>query len=166
MRTTFARPESKKRPVRAPKIPLSDAPRVRARKPVSRWVDETLAEGAEGLPEWKDLATGNERAIVRNERTRTPSFLAEVSTIRFALVIVALGVSLGLYVRHVYATQEMLSRLEAARKEQMRLSLRINRLNGVLDQMTSPAAIYERARGLGLEEDILYGPAIRWQTAD
>jgi hypothetical protein len=42
----------------------------------------------------------------------------------------------------------------------------VNRFHGVLDQMTGPAAIYERARALGLEEDIMYGPAITWQQPE
>ncbi|MEZ4699769.1 MAG: hypothetical protein R2834_05530 [Rhodothermales bacterium] len=127
-------------------------------------MSDTIADRVDTLPGWKDLSVGNERTLPRN--ARADAFLAQVSTVRFALVILVMGLTLGLYVRHVYATQETLSRLEQAKKEHMRLNLKVNRLHGVLDQMTGPQNIYERARALGLEEDIMYGPAIVWRQPD
>jgi hypothetical protein len=125
-----------------------------------------MADGVDALPGWSDLAVGNERVPPRNVRAGAQSFLGQVSTVRFALVIVAIGLALSLYVSHVYATQDVLSRVERAKKEKLRLELKVNRFHGVLDQMTGPAAIYERARALGLEEDIMYGPAITWQQPE
>jgi len=139
---------------------------VRSRQPVSQWIADSMADGVDTLPGWSDLAVGNERMLPRNAHSGANSFLGQVSTVHFALVIVGIGLALGLYVRHVYATQEVLSMVERAKKEQLRLELKVNRFHGVLDQMTGPAAIYERARALGLEEDIMYGPAITWQQPE
>lgn len=162
--TTHIRPERRKRPARTPLIQAP--PQVRSRQPVSQWIAESMADGVDTLPGWSDLAVGNERTVPLPVYAGAQSFLGQVSTFRFALVIVAIGLALGLYVQHVYATQEVLSMVERARKEQLRLELKVNRLHGVLDQMMGPAAIYERARALGLEEDIMYGPAITWQQPE
>lgn len=74
------------------------------------------------------------------------------------LVIAAL---FTLYVGHVHATQALLADLEGARRDNLRLHLKHNRLKGEFDRATGPAVIYERARALGLEEGVAYGPTIR-----
>ncbi len=56
------------------------------------------------------------------------------------------------------------SMLEQAKKENLQLSLKVNRLKGTYDQLTSPSVIFARARALGLEEDIAFEKSIVWQA--
>jgi cell division protein FtsL len=114
---------------------------------------------ASKLPSWGDLARGkNERAPAKPQGA---GFMAQVSTVRFALLILALAASFTLYVGHVHATQEVLAEVQQAQKENLRLHLKYNRLKGAFDQATSPAVIYQHARDLGLEEGLVNGPVIR-----
>lgn len=107
------------------------------------------------LPTWKDLS-------------RRPSasdgyasgFLERVSTVRFALILLALAAAFTLYVGHVHATQDLLARLQEARHTQQVLHLKHNRLKGAFDRATGPTVIHERARALGLEQRLAYGPSI------
>jgi len=108
------------------------------------------------LPEWSDLESGNR---YRSGPT-DGSFLQRVSTVRFALVVVVLAGAFTLYVGHVHATQDLLSRVQEARTENQRLHLKHNRLQGAYDRKTRPDVIYERARDLGLEASTTYGPPI------
>lgn len=128
------------------------------------------------LPGWRDL----ERDGTRNRRTSRDaseprarpgsprpsaqasdnSFLERVSTLRFTLLILGVAALFTLYVGHVHATQRLLADLQEAKSTQHVLRLKHNRLKGAFDQKTGPAVIYERARALGLEENVTYGPNI------
>ncbi|QXD17083.1 cell division protein FtsL, partial [Rhodocaloribacter litoris] len=108
------------------------------------------------LPTWDDLAGGNGPAAAAGRR---PAF-DSVSTLRFALFLLVLALAVTLYVGHVHASQEVLTEVQRLRRENLDLHLKYNRLKGEYDQMTSPARIYERARGLGLVEDVTYGGTI------
>ncbi|MFB6271326.1 MAG: hypothetical protein ABEL51_00380 [Salinibacter sp.] len=108
------------------------------------------------LPGWADLeTTGNRR---RAEADGT--FLERVSTVRFALVILALAGAFTLWVGHVHATTDLYSRLQQARRENQQLHLKHDRLEGAYDRRTGPSVIYERARELGLRESVTYGRPI------
>lgn len=104
------------------------------------------------LPGWKEISN--------NRRARTEGFLERVSTVRFALVILALAAVFTLYVGHVHATQDLLVRVQEARQTNQALHLKHNRLKGAFDRATGPSVVHERARALGLEESLEYGPTI------
>lgn len=117
------------------------------------------------LPGWREL--NDDRS--ENRRTAAPrassrssdgSFLERMSTVRFTLLILVLAALFTLYVGHVHATQRLLADLQEARATQHVLRLQHNRLKGAYDQKTGPSVIYERARALGLEEGVSYGPTI------
>lgn len=107
------------------------------------------------LPDWSDLESGN-----RYRTDEGPSFLQRVSTIRFAFLVLVLAGGFTLYVGHVHATGELLTRVQEARVENQRLHLKRNRLQGAYDRKTRPDVIYERARELGLEASTSYGPTV------
>jgi hypothetical protein len=50
--------------------------------------------------------------------------------------------------------------MQQAKKENLRLHLKLNRLRGDFDRATGPAVVYQRAKEIGLEEGIAYGPTI------
>jgi cell division protein FtsB len=83
-----------------------------------------------------------------------------VSTVRFALVVLLLAGAFTLYVGHVHATTDVLDQLQEARSENQRLHLKRNRLKGAYDRKTSPKVIHERAREMGMEASVTYGPPI------
>lgn len=113
----------------------------------------TREEREGSLPGWSDLAgTGS--------RSQEGGFLARLSTVRFALVVLAIAGACALYVGHVHATQRLLSQVEAARQENRRLHLKQRRLQSAFDEATAPSVIYRRAKALGLEEGLPDGPTI------
>ncbi len=116
------------------------------------------ASGTVKLPGWDALAAG----AVEPEAgaARTAGLFDRVSTGRFALLVLAFAAAVLLYVGHVQATQATLGELQSLRRDNLRLHLKYNRLKGEFDHATGPTVIYERARALGLEEGIVYGPAI------
>ncbi len=111
----------------------------------------------DALPEWKDLTGANKR---KARRDRGHPALEQVSTTRFAALIVAVAVLITLYVGHVHATQDLLAQVQQQRQENLRLHLKHNRLKGEFDRMVGPAVIYNRARVLGLVEEPSFGPPI------
>jgi hypothetical protein len=109
------------------------------------------------FPNWRDLATSNERVP---SRSRLSTHIDNVSTVRFGLLLLAVALVFTLYVGHVYATQDALADVQRARRENLQLHLRLNQLKGDFDRATGPAVVYLRARATGLEEGIEYGPTI------
>lgn len=93
-------------------------------------------------------------------RPRRVSSLDAVSTLRFALLVLAVATAFTFYVGHVHDMQELLVDLQYEQRENLRLHLKYNRLKGDFDRATGPAIIYERARAMGLQEGIEYGPTI------
>ena len=142
-------PKSKRKST-APKA--TKVPRAPRKQPI------VLSTPRNALPGWHDLASGETER--HRMRTRHVSFLETISTTRFGLLILAVALVFTAYVGHVHATQDLLLDLQRAKKENLRLHLRHNRLKGVFDQATGPAVIYGRAKELGLEEGITYGPTI------
>lgn len=112
------------------------------------------------LPGWGDLAPE------KNKRTTKSSgnFFERISTVRFALLILVLAAVFTLYVGHVHATQDLLAKLQEARRVNQSLHLKHNRLKGAFDRATGPAVIHERAQELGLRESLTYGPSIEVDT--
>lgn len=106
------------------------------------------------LPNWGDLS-----GPADGER-QGGDFLAGLSTLRFALAVLAIAGACALYVGHVHATQALLSKVERARAENQRLHLKKNRLQSAFDEATAPAVIYRRAEELGLKGGLSRGPTI------
>ena len=113
---------------------------------------------AEKLPTWRELP-----AVVNGSRAKVkgPALVDTVTTRQFVAVILVIAAAFTLYVGHVQATQDLLSEVQHARRENLRLHLKYNRLKGEFDYATSPAVVYERAKALGLEEGYSYGATIR-----
>ncbi len=110
------------------------------------------------LPNWRDLATSNERAP---SRSRLGTHIDQVSTVRFGLLLLVIAAVFTFYISQVYATQDMLVELQQARRANLQLHLRHNQLKADYDRATGPAVVYQRARAAGLVEGIDYAPTIR-----
>lgn len=109
------------------------------------------------LPSWADLEPSTNR---RRSAASEDSFLEHVSTGRFALLILAIAGLFTLYVGHVHATTDVYNQLQEAQAENQRLHLKHNRLKGAYQRRTGPSVIYDRARELGLQESVTYGPPV------
>lgn len=123
-------------------------------------VSGASAEGWErhgtALPSWTDL----EPSQNRRRNTSSGAFLENISTLRFSLLILAIGAVFTLYVGHVHATTDLYNQLQQAREENQRLHLKHNRLQGEFDRRVGPSVIYRRAHELGLRGSVTYGPPI------
>jgi cell division protein FtsL len=117
----------------------------------------TWSRHGTALPDWADLENPTNR---RRPDSSDGSFLERVSTVRFALVVLLLAGAFTLYVGHVHATRSVLSEVQELRTENKRLHLKRNRLKGKFARKTSPSVIYERARELGLQASVNYGPPV------
>ncbi|MFN3597333.1 MAG: hypothetical protein ACK41D_08690 [Rubricoccaceae bacterium] len=109
------------------------------------------------LPAWSDLGGNGTAAATRPPRTRA---LDLVPSLRTGVVLLVLAVLATLFVGHGYATRALLAEAQQLRRENLTLQLTNQRLRGAVDQMTGPGAVIERARALGLEEGIAYGPVV------
>ena len=109
------------------------------------------------LPGWTDLEPPTNR---RRSDPSDDTFLERISTVRFAAVVLLLAGAFTLYVGHVHATKNLLGEVQTLRGENQRLHLKRNRLQGEFARKTSPSVIYERARELGLQESVTYGPPV------
>ena len=110
------------------------------------------------LPSWSDLEPKTNRR--RDERDDDGSFLENVSTVRFGLVLLLIAALFTLYVGHVHATQQLLMDVQEARQMNHKLHLKHNRLKGEFDHATGPSVIYDRARELGLREAVPTGRTV------
>jgi hypothetical protein len=110
------------------------------------------------LPNWSDLDPKRNQSLKDDEGDG--SFLQRVSTVRFALGVLAVAALFTLYVGHVHATQQLLSEVQQARSANQTLHLKHNRLKGAYDRKTGPSVIYERARELGLRERLPRSPVL------
>ena len=118
--------------------------------PSSRWQRHGTA-----LPSWSDLEP--KRNQIRKEPDDDGSFLENVSTVRFGLLVLVLAALFTLYVGHVHAPQQVLRAVQGAQQLNPSPHLKHNRLKGAFDQATGPSVIYDRARGLGLREAVPTG---------
>jgi hypothetical protein len=119
--------------------------------------DSNWSRHGTALPGWTDLEPPTNRR--RSDRS-DDTFLERISTVRFAAVVLLLAGAFTLYVGHVHATKDLLGEVQTLRSENQRLHLKRNRLQGEFARKTSPSVIYERARALGLQESVTYGPPI------
>lgn len=129
-------------------------PRSRGRSRKRRQKRSRRQRKSRALPSWSDLSGTEKRPLLG------AGFLAGLSTMRFALVVLAVAGACALYVGHVHATQALLSSLEQARAENQRLHLKKSRLQSAFNEATAPSVIYRRAEELGLEEGLSRGPTI------
>lgn len=113
---------------------------------------------ADALPGWRDLTKSNKR---EERRPRAVTSIDNVSTLRFGMVLLALATVFTLYIGHVHATQDVLAEVQRARRANLQLHLELNHLKGDFDRATGPSIVYQRARAMGLEEGIAYGPTIQ-----
>ncbi|NNF59661.1 MAG: hypothetical protein HKN04_15605 [Rhodothermaceae bacterium] len=118
-----------------------------------------------GLPGWGDLGSKTRkksatRKIKAAKTLRRARFLDAAPSLRFGVWTMIACIAVTLYVGHVYATQATLAALQQAERENLRLHLTHERLQGAYDRMTGPQAVMGRARALGLDEGIAYGPVI------
>ncbi len=167
-RSRKRKPQSRKRPATSRRKVSRPAPQAPS---IADWI--SLGVGAETatLPGWSDLDTSkgkrkNKRNRVNSVRKQVNSLFAEVSTRQFAIMLMIAALSLGFYVSHVFATQDTLSVLEQQRRDNLRLELQYNQLKGQLDKEIGPNMIYRRAKELGLEEGLAFGPTIQWKMED
>lgn len=83
-----------------------------------------------------------------------------ISTLQFVAYVLLVVVGATLYVGHVHASEALITEVQQIRNENLRLTLRLNRLKGDFDRMTGPSVIIERAKKLGLKEGFAYGATI------
>lgn len=154
----------------------ASAPR---RRPTAR---QTAAKARTGtaLPGWSDLPaskpsrlTGGAKrakagakkaskvAAKKARQARRVRPLDAVPSLRFGLTTLLVCVVITLFLAHAYATRATLDALQEARRDNERLRLTHQRLQGDVDRMTGPRAVLGRAASLGLEEGVAYGPTIR-----
>lgn len=148
-RTSSRKASARKRPRRSG---LARSKRALA----TRWGGTRRAE--EKLPGWSDLASP--------KRSKGEGYLEQVSTVRFAGLLLLMAVAFTLYVGHVHATQALVVRLHEAQQDNQQLHLKLGRLRGEFDRAVGPRVIYERASALGLEEGVAYAPTITLDKAD
>lgn len=121
----------------------------------SGWAWRARPERAD-LPGWSEV-DGKGPTL---KQPQAGTFLQRMSMKRFGVLLLFVAAGFTAYIGHVYATQELAVELQRAQRENMRLHLKHNQLKGVFDQRTGPAVIHDRARSLGLEEGIAFGPTI------
>lgn len=133
--------------------------------------------GVDVLPGWSELSqlgapskanstsrakAGTKKAAQSAAQKRYGSRpLDAVPSLRTGLFTLLAFVAMTLFVSHVYATQAVLADLQDARRENERLRLTHQRLQGEFDRMTGPDAILHRAATIGLEEGVAYGQPIQ-----
>lgn len=162
---TQAPPKPPKKKAAARRVPSASTPQ-KARRGT-----------ATTLPGWTDLGpvepgrvaarAGRAKAGARQaskmaaDKVRRARPLDVVPSLRFGLLTLLACVALTLFVSHVYATRATLADLQDARRENERVRLTNQRLQGDVDRMTGPSVIMSQAAALGLEEGAAYGPSIR-----
>ena len=121
---------------------------------------------ANGFPGWKELDGGRtKKTSAKRKASKTASSarlrrLDAVPSLKTGLLVFLGFVAVVLFVSHVYGTQATLDALQDARRDNERLRLTHQRLQGDVDRMTGPEAVMPRAASLGLEESVAYGPTI------
>lgn len=121
----------------------------RASRPAPR-----VASGT--LPGWGEI--GMTAVPVREGRMER--FAKRLPARRFYLALFVLLLVVVAYVGHIYATKQLYRSVQTLSAENLKLHLKHNRLRGELDAATAPSVVVARARALGLEEGMTYGPVI------
>ena len=110
------------------------------------------------LPGWHELSGSDSGSARKNQ---LGGLFATVSTLRAALVIIAVAAVVLLYVGHVYATSSLLAEVDALRRQNLELHLERNQAKAAFDRASSPARIAARARALGLVETVPAGTPLQ-----
>lgn len=145
VRTSPAKPSGAKRAASK----TSSTPRRASTRPAPR-----VASGT--LPGWGEI--GMTAVPVRDSRMERLS--ARLPAQRFYLGLLVLLCAVVGYVGHVYATKQLYRSVQTLSAQNLQLHLKHNRLRGELDAATAPSVVVGRARALGLEEGMAYGPTI------
>jgi hypothetical protein len=135
--------------------------RLDAGKPRAMGVAVPRRSLSERLPSWKELSS-----TVEKQGRKGQGFVESITTRRFVLLILVIAAAFTLYIRHVQVTQDLLTEVQRARRENLQLHLKYNRLKGEFDYATSPSVVYERAGALGFEEGYRYETTIRLNTPE
>ena len=136
--------------------------RASARTTLPSWSDLPATPPSKLAGRAKRASAGAKKASANAaKKVRKARPLDAVPSLRFGLVTLAACVVLTLFLSHAYATRATLDALQDARRENERLRLTHQRLQGDVDRMTGPRAVLGRAAALGLEEGVAYGPTIR-----
>ena len=129
---------------------------------MAAFISQGVSVDVDVLPEWKDLVPKNRKfRSATAVRKKVDTIFDKISTAQFAAVLLISALAIGLYVRHVFATQDTLSQLELLRRENLQLQLQHNQLKGAVDHDLSPNLIYRRAKELGLEPGAEFATPIR-----
>lgn len=156
---TATRPKPRTTPRRRPGSSTTAATKNRRKAAATR---QSTSVPATGLPGWSDLGAKAPKASGKKARSKGRArFLDAAPSLRFGIYTFLACIAVTLYVGHVYATQATLAELQSVRRDNLRLHLTHERLQGAYDRMTGPDQILDRAAALGLEEGIAYGPVIR-----
>ncbi|WP_420455821.1 hypothetical protein [Rubrivirga sp.] len=155
---------------------MSSTPTTTSKRPPKRRAS-AKARASVALPGWADLpasppsklagtatrakAGAKKAGTQAAKKVRRARPLDAVPSLRFGLTTLLVCVVITLFLGHAYATRATLDALQEARRENERLRLTHQRLQGDVDRMTGPSAVLGRAAGLGLEEGVAYGPTIR-----
>ncbi len=115
---------------------------------------------AEAPADWGTLGG---TPVARREG-RVSQTLMGISTLNFVLLVVAASILFTAYVGHVSATHNLLTQVQEAKRDNLSLHLRHNRLKAAFDAATSPTVILPRAHALGLEEGMGYGASLTIDT--
>ena len=121
-------------------------------------------EDVYSLPGWEDV---NARPRQKKNRKNPPKSASknrpsveQISTRTFALYTFIAVILLGLYVSHVFATQQTLENLEQLERENLRLTLEYDQKNARFKNHISPDEVYRRAQELGLQAGTDFGPPV------
>ncbi len=101
---------------------------------------------------------------VARREGRVSQTLMGISTRYFVLLVFGVSVLFTGWVGHVSSTHDLLTQLQEAKRSNLTLHLRHNRLKAAFDAATSPTVILPRAQALGLEEGLGYGVPITIDT--
>ena len=163
-------------------MPSTKTSTTRTKAPVTRRTPTSRQAAAKSrtgvaLPGWADLpvsppsklAGGAKRAKAgakkasqeAAKKVRRARPLDAVPSLRFGITTLLVCLVITLFLGHAYATRATLDALQDARRDNERLRLTHQRLQGDVDRMVGPRAVLGRAAALGLEEGVAYGPTIR-----
>lgn len=133
-----------------------------SRAPLPGWTDLPASPPSKLVGGAKRAKAGAKKAKKEAEKKiRRARPLDAVPSLRFGLTTLAVCLVLTFFLGHAYATRATLDALQDARRENERLRLTHQRLQGDVDRMMGPRAVMSAAATLGLEEGIAYGPTIR-----
>lgn len=162
MPTTATQPKTTTRPRRSPASRTTSAKAGRPSGALPGWSDLPASPPSKIAGQARRASAGAKKASQEAaKKVRRARPLDAVPSLRFGVTTLAVCLVLTLFLGHAYATRATLDALQEARRENERLRLTHQRLQGDVDRMVGPSAVLNRAATLGLEEGVAYGPTIR-----